>query len=130
MPRTAFLHDLPDNKELPYSPVVRCGPIIHTAGQVGESPDDGTVPDDFGAQARLAFANLRRVLRAAGADAGDVVRVGVYLTSFEHFEVMNRVYLEQFSPPYPARTTVTVGLPEGLLIEVDAMAVLTPPDLC
>jgi 2-iminobutanoate/2-iminopropanoate deaminase len=40
---------------------------------------------------------------------------------------MNEIYDAWFSKvegPYPARTTVYVGLPAGLLIEIDALAVL------
>jgi 2-iminobutanoate/2-iminopropanoate deaminase len=36
------------------------------------------------------------------------------------------VYAEAFAEPYPTRTTVYVGLPEGLLVEIDALAVVGP----
>ena len=37
---------------------------------------------------------------------------------------MNEVYAEFFSDPPPARTTVYVGLPGDLLVEIDVLAVL------
>lgn len=55
--------------------------------------------------------------------------IRVYLTDVEHFAEMNAIYNEYFgkqglTAPPAARTTVYVGLPAGLLIEIDALAVL------
>jgi enamine deaminase RidA (YjgF/YER057c/UK114 family) len=35
---------------------------------------------------------------------------------------MNEAYERFFTAPYPARTTVYVGLPPGFLVEIDALA--------
>jgi 2-iminobutanoate/2-iminopropanoate deaminase len=68
--------------------------------------------------------NLDAVLRAAGASLGDVVRTTVYLTDLADFPVLNEVYGERFSPPFPARVTVGVAaLPKGARVEMDAIAV-------
>jgi 2-iminobutanoate/2-iminopropanoate deaminase len=41
----------------------------------------------------------------------------------EDFAAMNTVYAGQFSPPYPARTTVGVAsLPLGARIEIELIA--------
>jgi 2-iminobutanoate/2-iminopropanoate deaminase len=37
---------------------------------------------------------------------------------------MNEVYTTFVTTPFPARTTVYVGLPPGMLVEIDALAVL------
>jgi 2-iminobutanoate/2-iminopropanoate deaminase len=37
---------------------------------------------------------------------------------------MNAVYEGYVREPFPARTTVFVGLAEGLLVEIDALAVV------
>ncbi|HEY8584058.1 MAG TPA: RidA family protein, partial [Capillimicrobium sp.] len=79
---------------------------------------------DIETQTRQCLANVRRVLEASGATLDDVLRVGVFLTDTAHFEGMNAVYREVFGEPYPARTTVYVGLPGDLLVEIDALAVL------
>jgi enamine deaminase RidA (YjgF/YER057c/UK114 family) len=55
--------------------------------------------------------------------------VRVYLTDTDHFAELNEIYNEylesqDLKAPPPARTTVYVGLPKGLLIEADALAVL------
>jgi enamine deaminase RidA (YjgF/YER057c/UK114 family) len=64
------------------------------------------------------------VLEAGGATLDDVVMCRVYLTDTDHFGEMNDAYREFFEESFPARTTVYVGLPEGLLVEIDALAVL------
>jgi enamine deaminase RidA (YjgF/YER057c/UK114 family) len=38
------------------------------------------------------------------------------------FAAFNDVYREVFVEPYPARTTVQVGLAPGLLVEIEAIA--------
>ncbi|WP_269439759.1 RidA family protein, partial [Streptomyces clavuligerus] len=64
-----------------------------------------------------------------GASWDDVMMMRVYLTDVDHFAEMNQIYNEYFeqqglTAPPSARTTVYVGLPAGLLIEIDALAVL------
>ncbi len=97
--------------------------MVFSAGQSGHTPD-GQLALDVGAQTRQCLANVLAVLESAGATESDVVKVGVYLTDVAHFAAMNEVYATVFGSPYPARTTVYVGLPPGLLVEIDAVAVL------
>lgn len=108
-----------------YSPGVRKGNILQVAGQVAIDPETGQVAGAaVGEQARQAFANVEAVLAAAGSSFEDVVMVRVYLTDAAHFAEFNEVYNQLVPAPYPARTTVYVGLPPGLLVELDALAVL------
>jgi enamine deaminase RidA (YjgF/YER057c/UK114 family) len=56
-----------------------------------------------------------------------VVMVRVYLTDTGHFAEFNELYNAFFADlkeAPAARTTVYVGLPAGLLVEIDALAVL------
>lgn len=109
----------------PFSQSVRIGGLVAAAGQVGSTPD-GTVLDGVGPQTRQALANIATVLEASGASMDDVITMRVFLTDVSQFGEMNAVYAEAFGEPYPARTTVYVGLPEGLLVEIDALAVVGP----
>jgi len=107
----------------PYSPAVRIGSIIAGSRQGGITPA-GEVLAGVVAQTRQAFTNLLAHLASAGAGAQDVIAVRVFLTEVEHFAAMNEVYREFFTEPYPARSTIYVGLPTGLLVEIDALAVV------
>jgi 2-iminobutanoate/2-iminopropanoate deaminase len=108
-----------------YSQGVRKGGLLQVAGQVPVDPVTGLiVGETVGEQTRRALDNVRAVLEEAGAGFDDVVMLRVYLARREDFAAMNAVYDEYLSEPYPARTTVFVGLAEGLLVEIDALAVV------
>ncbi|HET9808698.1 MAG TPA: Rid family hydrolase, partial [Candidatus Limnocylindria bacterium] len=55
----------------------------------------------------------------------EVVRLGLYLTDLDDFAAVNAVMADYFDAPYPARSTVQVSaLPRGVLVEIDAVAVV------
>jgi reactive intermediate/imine deaminase len=107
---------------VPLSAVVVRGDFVHTSGQVAFDAEGTLVPGGLEEQTTQVFENLRACLAAAGCTLDDVVKVNAYLTNLGQFDVFNRIYAEQFSEPYPARTTVGVKLVDGLLVEIDAVA--------
>lgn len=109
----------------PYSQSARIGRLVHAAGQGADDPKTGRLAGaDIEVQTRQCLRNLEAVLAASGATLDDVLRVGVFLTHRSDFEGMNAVYSSVFRDPPPARTTVYVGLPGELRVEIDALAVL------
>jgi 2-iminobutanoate/2-iminopropanoate deaminase len=108
----------------PYSQSVRIGDLVAVAGQAGVDPGTGRLVSDAVAdQVEQTFRNIDACLAASGAGLDDVIRVDVYLTEVADFAAMNEVYARVFTEPYPARTTVYVGLPPGLKVEITALAV-------
>lgn len=107
-----------------FSQGVRKGNILQIAGQVAFNTDGEIVGTTVAEQTRQTLRNVRTVLAAAGASLDDVVMLRVFLTDTAHFGEMNEAYGEFMTEPYSARTTVYVGLPKGLLVEIDALAVL------
>lgn len=105
----------------PYSQAVRIGSTVACAGQAGYTPA-GELVEGVGPQTRQALANIQAALASVGSSLDEVVHVRVYLTEVGQFAQMNSEYEKFFSAPYPARTTVYVTLPEGLLVEIDALA--------
>ena len=117
-------HIQPDDvavPKAPYSPVVRDGDLVTTAGQVGFDVT-GALVAGIEQQTRQALDNLTACLRAADCDRGDVVKINAYLADLGDFDAFNAVYREYFQAPYPARTTVGVSLPGGILVEIEALA--------
>ena len=119
----------PEGTKIPVVPLthgIRKGNILQVAGQVAVRPRDERArrrrPSTE--QTRQVMRNVQAVLEAGGATLDDVVMCRVYLTDAAHFGEMNDAYREFFEESFPARTTVYVGLPEGLLVEIDALAVL------
>ncbi|MEY9841972.1 RidA family protein [Streptacidiphilus sp. EB103A] len=112
-----------------FSQGVAKGGLLQVAGQVGFDPATGTpVGPGLTEQIEQTLRNVQAVLEAGGAGWNDVVMMRVYLTDTAHFAELNAAYDAWFAKAlpeggFPARTTVYVGLPAGLLVEIDALAV-------
>ena len=122
MPRDALFPDGLVRPKAPYSPVVRSGDHVYTAGQVAFDATGTLVAGGTAEQTRQVLANLEACLGAAGCTFDDVVKVNVFLVDLADFEEFNEVYRAAFTEPYPVRTTVQVGLPGGIRVEIEAVA--------
>jgi len=106
----------------PYSQAVISGNFVFVSGQIPLDPANGEIPAGTDDQVRVVMKNLISILSAAGVGKGSVLRVTVYLTDMNDFALMNSIYADTFSVPYPARTCVGVSsLPKGARIMVDAI---------
>ena len=107
---------------------VTAGRPVYIAGQVALGPDGELVgPGDIRAQARQVFENLKVALGSVGAGFEQVVKLNFYLVDATQLPAVREVrdqYVDTARPP--ASTAVEVrGLAlEGLLIEVEAVAVV------
>ena len=110
----------------PYSQAVVANGLLFTAGQIPLDPATGQiVGGDVGAQTERVLANLAAVLEAAGASWSDVVKTTVFLHDMNDFPTVNQVYARALGSARPARSTVQVAaLPRGVLVEIDAVAVV------
>lgn len=96
---------------------------VYVSGQVGESPE-GHLPDDFRGQCRQAILNVQSVLREAGMDLENIVKMSFYLTRREDTNELIEVRKELLNGVRPAITTVYVAGLVGpdWLVEVEAVA--------
>lgn len=124
MPKTEIRTEQAPAPVANFSQGVRKGNVLQVAGQVAFDPTGAIVGETVAEQTAQALRNVVAVLEAGGASLDDVVMLRVYLTDTAHFAEMNETYNQFMTEPYPARTTVYVGLPAGLLVEIDALAVL------
>jgi len=108
----------------PYSQGVISEGLIFLSGQTPLDSNTGKIVDgDIKTQTKQCFLNLFNVLEAAGLTSNDVQKVNVFLTDMNDFSAMNEVYKEQFTDPYPARSTIGVAsLPLGAKIEIEMIA--------
>src|SRR5229473_1880496 len=100
------------------------GKMIFISGRGGAAAD-GTMPRDFGAQARNTFEDLKRCLALAGASFKDVVKINYFVTDLSKTTELRQIraqYLNMEHPP--AATLVQVGLPGGSLVEIEAIAIV------
>ncbi len=112
----------------PYSQAVRTEQMVYTAGQIGLDPATmEIVSGGVEAETRQVLNNLKRVLEAANSGLNYVVKTTVFLRDMADFPKMNAVYAEFFSENPPARSTVAVaGLPKGVAVEIEAVALVSP----
>ena len=67
------------------------------------------------------------MLEAAGASMDDLVRTTIFYADVDDFAALNEVYARHMPDPPPARSApANVRLPRGLLVSIDAIAVLGP----
>ena len=110
----------------PYSQGVIANGFLFTAGQIALDPTTGEIiTGDVVAQTERVLQNLSAILGAAGTSWDRVVKTTVYLQEMSDFPRMNEVYARVFGQSRPARSTVQVaGLPRGVLVEIDAVAIV------
>lgn len=107
----------------PYTPALVYGNMIYCSGQIGKDPKTDKLRDGIDSQTEQIFSNLKDILKSAGSDINNVLKVTVYIKNLEGYAKMNKIYEKHFKKPYPVRTTVGVtNLPAGSLIEIDCIA--------
>lgn len=109
----------------PYSQAIVAGGFVFCSGTAGIDPTTGEAPAGIEAQTEQALTNLRAVLEAAGASMADLVKTTIFYSNVEDFSSLNAVYAQHMPDPPPARSApANVTLPRGLLVSIDAIAVL------
>lgn len=109
----------------PYSQGIRAeGRFFFISGQIPLKDDGTIVTGSVKEQAEQVMHNLVSILTAAGLMTASVVKTTIYLSSMEHFATVNEVYGAVFKKEPPARSTIAVaGLPRGVDVEIEALAV-------
>lgn len=115
----------------PYEPFrlaqgYRVGELLFISGQAAIDQSGRIVGGgDFETQAKQAFENLDRVLRAGGSSMRNVIKVTIFLTDMTNFDRMVELRGQWFTAPYPADTIVEVRslYSPDAMIEIEAIAV-------
>lgn len=118
--------DAPQTLHRRYSNAVEVSGAARTLYISGQIPTDadGVAPDDFEAQARLAWGNVERQLKAAGMTLDDLVKVTVFLASYELRDINAKVRWEVMGERMVALSTVIAGPYDPVWqIEIEAIAV-------
>jgi len=114
-----------------YSQVVdvRASRLVFIAGQTALNRDGEVVgKSDFAAQAAQVFGNLEIALAAAGCNAGNLIKLTVFLRNINDLaayrEARNRFFATVTPPAAPTVTLVEVSRLYGpdFLIEIEAIA--------
>ena len=118
-------YPLPAGMRLPFSEAVRVGSMLYLSGQMGVDATARLVPGGIEAETRQVLANVRAVLERHGSSMDRVVKCLVMLADMAEWPAMNKVYLEHFKAPLPARSAFGAsGLALGGRIELECIAVI------
>ncbi len=116
----------------PYKPFllsqgIKAGNLLFISGQAGYNNEGEIVGGGFRTQAKQAFSNLDRALKAGGSSLKNVVKVTIFVTDMKNFNDVVELRREYFTAPYPADSIVEVsGLytPEAMF-EIEAIALVS-----
>jgi enamine deaminase RidA (YjgF/YER057c/UK114 family) len=113
-----------------HAAAVKGGVTVYVSGQIALDLDGKIVgPGDLKAQTAAVFENVRLILEEAGGSFADVVKLTQYVVGLkpEHRAVITEVRNRHVSQTNPPASTM-IGVPslvmDGLLIEVEAIAVI------
>ena len=96
--------------------------LLLVSGQIPAAAD-GSVPEAFEDQCRLAWKNVIAQLDAAGMTLDNLVKVTIFLSGREHIADYRRVRQEVLQGRKIGLTTIIAGIfDERWLIEIEAMA--------
>lgn len=98
---TEFVSDL-----FGYSQAVRVGPWVTTSAIPGFDIEKRGFPESYPEQVRAGFANLKRVLEAAGSSLDEVVEITTYQLDMEKFNDTIDGKNEAFGERRPTWTSV------------------------
>ncbi len=111
----------------PYSHAVCFGDLVYTSGQIPLNPKTGELVSPYiSEQTHQTIDYLQSVLKEAGSSLDSIIKITCFLTDLSHFPLVNTIFEERFSSPYPARSCLEVSaLPKNSLVEIEAVAAVT-----
>ena len=122
--RTLISSGSPFEKTYGYSRAVIAGDEVHIAGTTGYDYAKMTMPDDVADQTRNIYATFAKVMKEAGGEVADIVRLRTFVTDSAYFDAVLKVQGEVFEEIRPAATmmVVTALLKPEMKVEIEADA--------
>lgn len=109
----------------PYSQAIVAGGFVFCSGTAGIDPETGEIPEGIEAQTELALRSIAATLEAAGSSMDHLVKTTIFYSDVADFAALNAVYARHMPTPPPARSApANVVLPRGLLVSIDAIALV------
>jgi enamine deaminase RidA (YjgF/YER057c/UK114 family) len=107
--------------------VERPAKTIYVGGQNGVDADGKVVGPTVGEQASQAFRNLATILESEGASLANIVHWTIAVVSGQSFDEGVAAFQQVWNsadPPPAITVHVVAGLASGVLVEIDAVAVV------
>lgn len=107
---------------LPFSPVLRWRDLLFVSGQVAVGEDGALVAGGIAEQTEQVITNIATLLEQAGSGLDHLLKCTIFLADLGDWEAMTEVWVRRIGLPRPARLAVGAQLPDGMLLEVEAIA--------
>lgn len=109
-----------------YSQAIEIDNILYVSGQIGINPKNNLlVGETFEKELMQVFSNLQSVLDSANYSISNIIKMEIFLTDTNQFEILNLLY-KQFVGDLdikPVRQTVIVkALPKNARVEISLIA--------
>ena len=124
--RSFEVHGLQHENPIPMGCII--GPFMMSSGIFGMEPETRRVPADIDGQCKLMFANVRRVMDAAGGTPEDIIKMVIWAKDKAFKEAVNKEWLVMFPDEHsrPARHTMLYeGFSGHVLVQCEIVAVLS-----
>lgn len=108
-------------RTLPFAKAVEAAGWLYVSGQT-PMRDGEIVGQGIAEQAKIAIENMLTIVREAGYEVSDIVRVGVWLDDARDFWSFNAVFEGYFGDHPPARCCVEAAMVVDCKVEVDCIA--------
>jgi 2-iminobutanoate/2-iminopropanoate deaminase len=121
--QTIFLPRMTSEPAIPMG--VRMGNAFFSSSITGRDPATGALGDGAEKQFDLAFRNMSALVEEAGLTTDDIAHVTVFIGDASGRQLINKPWLQIFPDEHnrPARKTTTYPLPDGVHVQLQAMAI-------
>lgn len=107
----------------PYSQAIEKDGFIFISGQLPLEADTSLMQEGIASQTKQVLKNIEYILKEVNLQMKNIVKTTILLKNIDDFEIVNNIYSQYFTSPFPARTTYEVSkLPKGALIEIETIA--------
>lgn len=108
----------------PYSQAVMIDGFLYISGQIPVDPGTASIVEGgIAQQAEMVMENLKAILKEAGMNMSNLVKVNVFVKDMGNFNIINEIYSRYFMDKFPARAFVEVSeLPKSVMIEIEGIA--------
>ncbi len=108
-----------------------CGPVPTYHRHPHDPIDEAQwFAGDFRDQCERTFANIRLILKAAGGDWPNMLKLNIYLTDMSQQNILNEISARTFDPRNPPARTL-VAVPElahpNMMLEIEGIAAVPLP---
>lgn len=106
-----------------YSQAIKVGNTVYISGQIPLDPKTGEiVKGGFTEQVKQSLSNVNEIAKAAGGNIDDIVKISVFLSDINNFQILNDEMKAMFHLPYAARSVVEVkSIPRNAMVEIEAV---------